>query len=84
VVAADDVTRGEPHPEGYVRALAALGDLEPAAAVAFEDTEAGIAAALAAGARCVGVRGTLPDERLAAAEAIVDTIDVELVRSLVG
>jgi beta-phosphoglucomutase len=84
VVAADDVTRGKPHPEGYVRALAALGDLEPAAAVAFEDTEAGIAAALAAGARCVGVRGTLPDERLAAAEAIVDTIDVELVRSLVG
>jgi hypothetical protein len=30
------------------------------------------------------VRGTLPDERLAAADAIVDAIDVELVRSLVG
>ena len=34
--------------------------------------------------RCLAVRGTLPDERLAAAEGIVDRIDVELVRSLVG
>ena len=85
LVAADDVTRGKPDPEGYVRALEALADdLEPADVVAFEDTEAGIASARAAGLRCVAVRGTLPDERLAAAEAIVDEIDVELVRSLVG
>jgi HAD superfamily hydrolase (TIGR01509 family) len=85
LVAADDVTRGKPDPEGYLRALAALADgLEPADVVAFEDTEAGIASARAAGLRCVAVRGTLPDERLAAAEAIVDEIDVELVRSLVG
>jgi beta-phosphoglucomutase len=85
VVAADDVTRGKPDPEGYVRAFAALGgDLAPADVVAFEDTEAGIASALGAGLRCFGVRGTLPDERLAAAEALIDAIDVELVRSLVG
>jgi len=84
LVAADDVTRGKPDPEGYLRALEALADLEPADVVAFEDTEAGIASARAAGLRCVAVRGTLPDERLAAAEAIVDEIDVELVRSLVG
>jgi hypothetical protein len=30
------------------------------------------------------VRGTHPDERLAAADGIVDAIDVELVQSLVG
>ena len=85
LVAADDVTRGKPDPEGYVRALEALADdLAPADVVAFEDTEAGIASARAAGLRCVAVRGTLPDERLAAAEAIVDEIDVEIVRSLVG
>ena len=40
--------------------------------------------ARAAGLRCLAVRGTHPDERLAGAEGIVDAIDVELVRSLVG
>ena len=85
IVAADDVTHGKPEPEGYLRALALLGDdLRPADVVAFEDTEAGIASALGAGLRCLGVRGTLPDARLAAAESLVDAIDVELVRSLVG
>ncbi len=83
VVAADDVARGKPHPEGYVRALDALGNrLAPIDVVAFEDTEAGIAAARGAGLRCLAVRGTLPDARLAAADGIVDRIDVELVRSL--
>ncbi len=85
VVAADDVTRGKPDPEGYVRALDALGDrLAPGDVVAFEDTQAGVASARGAGMRCLAVRGTLPDERLAAADGIVDRIDVELVRSLVG
>ena len=85
VVAADDVTRGKPDPEGYLRALAALGDgLAPREVVAFEDTEAGVASACGAGLRCLAVRGTLPDERLSEADGIVDRIDVELVRSLVG
>ena len=85
LVAADDVTRGKPDPEGYVRALAALGDgLVPPDVVAFEDTEAGVAAARAAGLRCLAVRGTHADERLAGADGIVDAIDVDLVRSLVG
>ena len=34
--------------------------------------------------RRFAVRGTHPDERLAAADGIVDAIDVQLVRSLVG
>jgi len=83
VVAADDVTQGKPHPEGYLRALERLG-VDPAEAVAFEDTEAGVAAAKAAGVRCLAVRGTLPDDRLAAADELVDRIDVALVRRLVG
>ena len=52
--------------------------------VAFEDTEAGVASARGAGMRCLAVRGTHPDERLAAADGIVDAIDAELVRALVG
>jgi beta-phosphoglucomutase len=85
IVAADDVMRGKPDPDGYRRVLEALGDgLAPTDVVAFEDTEAGIASALGAGLRCVAVRGTVPDARLAAADLTVDAIDVELVRSLVG
>lgn len=60
---ADLVTRGKPHPEGYLRAAALLG-VEPADAVVFEDAPAGIAAGLAAGIRTVAVgpnTGELPD-----------------------
>lgn len=88
LVAADDVTNGKPDPEGYLRAFAALQALdetvEPRDVVAFEDTEAGVTSARGAGLRCVAVRGTHPDARLAAADAVVDRIDVELVSSLVG
>jgi beta-phosphoglucomutase len=84
IVSAEDVTRGKPDPEGYARVLDTLDGLAPEDIVAFEDTEAGVAAARGAGLRCLAVRGTLPDERLAAADDIVDAIDVELVRSLVG
>jgi HAD superfamily hydrolase (TIGR01509 family) len=85
LVAADDVARGKPDPEGYLRALEALGGgLAADEVLAFEDTEAGIASARGAGLRCIAVRGTHPDARLAAAEAIVDAIDLELVASLVG
>ncbi|MEK8172817.1 HAD-IA family hydrolase [Streptomyces sp. M19] len=40
LVTADDVAAGKPDPEGYLKAAAALG-LSPAAAVVFEDAEAG-------------------------------------------
>ena len=81
IVAADDVEHGKPHPEGYVQALDLLG-LGAAEAVVFEDTEAGIAAAKAAGIRCIAVRGTLPDDRLAAADELVDAIEVSLLQRL--
>lgn len=85
LVTAEDVERGKPDPEGYVRAVALLGDgLEPGQVVAFEDTEAGVASAKDAGLRCLAVRGTLPDRRLARADELVDRIDLALVQSLVG
>lgn len=85
VVAADDVAHGKPHPEGYVRAVAALdAGLDPGEVVAFEDTEAGIAAAKGAGLVCVAVRGTLPDVRLRQADALVDRIDVALIERLLA
>ena len=85
LVSSDDVERGKPEPDGYVRALELLdGDLAPADALVFEDTEAGIAAANAAGMRCIAVLGTLAPERLAAADEIVERIDVPLIQRLLS
>jgi len=85
IVTADDVVDGKPHPEGYLRALEELGvGVGPGEAVAFEDTEAGIASAKAAGFRCVAVLGTLDPHRLAAADEIVPAIDVPLVKRVLS
>lgn len=85
IVTADDVAHGKPHPEGYLRAAALLGDgIEAGEVVAFEDTEAGVASAKSAGLRCVAVRGTLPDDRLSRADELADAIDLPLVRRLLG
>jgi beta-phosphoglucomutase-like phosphatase (HAD superfamily) len=81
IVSAEAVTRGKPHPEGYLRALELLG-APPEEAVAFEDTESGIASATGAGMRCIAVRGTLAPARLAKADELVDAIDVDVVRRL--
>ena len=84
IVAADDVFHGKPHPEGYLTALALLGVDAPGEVLAIEDTEAGIAAAEAAGMRVLAKRGTLDPHRLAGAEEIVDAIDVDLMRRLLA
>ena len=83
IVSADDVVNGKPHPEGYLKVFELLA-VEPAAVLVFEDTEAGVAAAKAAGARCFAVRGTLKPERLVAADELVDGLDVELMQRVLG
>jgi beta-phosphoglucomutase len=90
VVSADDVREGKPHPEGYLLALNRLRGSEPQSplradqVLVFEDTEAGVAAAKAAGMRCVAVAGTLEPSRLAQADAIVPRLDVDAVARLLG
>ena len=83
VVADDDVARGKPDPESYLLALEALGTRGDETLV-FEDTEAGVAAAKAAGTRVVALLGTQPRERLAEADETVETIDVPLLRRLLA
>jgi beta-phosphoglucomutase len=78
-VTADDISHGKPDPEGYLRALELLG-AKARETVAFEDSEPGIDAARAAGIRCVAVLGTLPPERLARADAIIERLDAQAVR----
>jgi mannitol-1-/sugar-/sorbitol-6-phosphatase len=57
LIGADDVSRGKPDPEGFLAAANALG-VDPARCVVFEDSPAGLEAALAMGAATVVV-GTL-------------------------
>ena len=83
VVTAEDVVEGKPSPEGYVRALKLLDDgIRADEVVVFEDTEAGIAAAKAAGMRCVGVLGTLAEERLAGADELVPRLDTTVLERI--
>ena len=85
LVTADDVRRGKPDPEGYLTALALLGHgLRAEDVTAFEDTEAGVAAAKAAGMRCVAVLGTLAPERLALADELAPALNLEAVRRALG
>lgn len=48
------ITHSKPHPEIFLLAASKLG-IDPKYCLVFEDAEAGVEAALAAGMRCVGV-----------------------------
>jgi HAD superfamily hydrolase (TIGR01509 family) len=85
IVAAKDVVEGKPSPEGYERALELIDEgIRADEVVVFEDTEAGIASAKGAGMSCIAVLGTLAPERLAAADEVVERIDVSLLQRLLG
>jgi beta-phosphoglucomutase len=85
VVAAEDVPRGKPAPDGYLRALELLGGgLVASDVLVLEDTDAGIAAAKSAGMRCIAVLGTLAAERLAAADEVVPALDPGLMQRVLG
>ena len=85
IVAADDVAKGKPDPEGYLRALELLGGgLRAGQVLVFEDTEAGVAAAKSAGMRCVGLTRTLGAARLAQADELLHALDLETMRRLLG
>jgi len=71
LVGADDVARGKPHPEGYLRA-ADLLHTDPARCLVIEDATAGLEAGRAAGARVIAVATTLSGARLDAWDWIPD------------
>ena len=79
VVTVDRVTRGKPDPEPYLLAVAAVG-ASPAAAVALEDSEIGVAAATTAGLYTVAVPGPMSVRHdVTAADLVVASLeDVDL------
>ena len=82
VVAAEDVTRSKPAPDGYLAAIAALG-IAPNECLVIEDSEAGITAGHAAGCIVLAVRaGNFGGWKQDHAHRVIDTLD-ELTPSLV-
>ncbi len=70
LIAAERIANGKPAPDGYLAGARALG-FAPTDCVVFEDAPPGIASALAAGARVVGLATTYPAEQLTGATRIV-------------
>ena len=83
VVSSEDVARSKPDPEGYLIALHLLG-IDSSEAAAVEDSEAGVAAAKAAGLYTAAVTTTLPAERLSEADEIVQRFDRDLIARLLS
>jgi HAD superfamily hydrolase (TIGR01509 family) len=82
VFSATDVRRGKPHPDLFLHAAEQLG-ARPCRCAVVEDSVLGVQAAVAAGMTAFGYTGTVGEERLRSAGAIVfDTMAVlpELLR----
>ena len=73
VVNGSQVARKKPAPDIFLEAIRRLG-LEPAACLVIEDAIAGVAAAKAAGSRCLGLTTTFTPEQLAAADWIASDL----------
>jgi len=68
LITSDDVQRGKPDPEPYIKAAKILG-FSPSDCVVAEDAPAGIRAGKAAAARVLALRTTAPDPELTQAGA---------------
>lgn len=72
-VGAEDVQRGKPDPECYLRGARLLG-VRPDRCVVVEDAPSGIAAGRAAGATVIAVTTTHPAPELSDANAVTETV----------
>lgn len=86
VITADNISRGKPNPEGYLKGVEALG-LQKESVVVIEDTPTGIRAAKAAGLVCVAVEHTVERNQLGEADRIVASVrDItpEIIRDMLA
>lgn len=73
-VGAEDVARGKPDPEVFLKAAGKIGR-EPGACVVFEDAHVGVAAAQAGGMKVVVVTTTHPAESFPPVDRIVSSLE---------
>lgn len=86
ITAAEDVTRGKPAPDVFLKAAEKVG-ATPQTSVVFEDAHVGIEAGLAAGMKVIAVATTHPLESLSDATVAfqdLTTVDAETVLSLLN
>jgi beta-phosphoglucomutase family hydrolase len=83
IVAAEDVSRGKPDPEGYLLAARRLG-VPPERCLVIEDAPGGIEAGRRAGMHTLAVATTHSREQLTAADTIVDSLGDEATTALLG
>lgn len=79
IIAAEDITRCKPDPEGYCVALAALNAqralaIQAAECLVVEDSIAGVAAAKRAGLRCLAITNSYAAEALQQADWIAASL----------
>lgn len=74
VVSVQDVPRGKPAPDVFLRAAELLA-VPSARCCVIEDSAHGVKAARAAGMEVIAITNTLPSERLAAASHVVGTYE---------
>ncbi len=73
IVSYEDITRGKPDPEVYLKALDRLS-IQPEFCVAFEDSVNGVLSAKAANIKCVAITNTFCREELKQADLIISTL----------
>ena len=73
IISSEDVTRGKPDPEVFLKATQAIGQ-QPVDCIVFEDSLHGIEAALAGGMKPIGITTTNSKQSLfeAGAEIVID------------
>jgi beta-phosphoglucomutase family hydrolase len=73
MVTANDVTKGKPNPEGYLKGAVAVST-EPKECIVVEDAPSGINAAHNAGMKCVAVLNTYSRDELQEADLTVEKL----------
>jgi len=80
IVSAEDVERGKPEPDIFLKALASLNaqntkPIHASECVVIEDSKEGIKGARRAGMKCLAVTNSHPAELLSEANAVVKTLE---------
>jgi beta-phosphoglucomutase len=82
IVSAEDVPRGKPEPEIFLKALAQLNaalssdhPISPAECLVIEDSKEGIRGARHAGMKCLAVTNSHPAELLDEADSIINSLE---------